>query len=61
MPALEANIFIQFRVVIRAMIADKISLGAGVGKTAANYLLYLALMKINTGAKGGQGSYSQKM
>jgi hypothetical protein len=42
------------------MIADKISLGAGVGKTAANYLLYLALMKINTGAKGGQGSYSQK-
>ncbi len=39
--------------------ANKIGVGTAVGKTAADNLFYLALVKVDAGAKRGQGANSE--
>jgi hypothetical protein len=59
MPAPKLVLLVQVGVVRGIKGADKIGFGASIAHTATDNLFYLALVKINTGAKRSQKANSK--
>ena len=50
---------VKLRVIGGIVRADKVGIGTAIGKTAADNLFYLTLVKVDAGAKRGQGANSK--
>ena len=52
-------LLVELRIISGIVRTDKVGVGTAVGKAAANNLFYLTLVKVNAGAKRGQGTNSE--